>query len=145
MNRKEKAISYFKQSFNCSQAVFTAFRQEDAIDENAALRLSTVFGAGVACTGTGLCGAVSGALMAISMKYGREDVSGVDAKLKTYEMAKKFMDDFKTAQGSCICEEIIKINIGTPENLKKAADMKIFETKCLDAVKTSADLLEKIL
>ena len=128
MTRKEKAIDYFKQSFNCSQAVFTAFRQADKLDEKTALKLSTIFGAGVACTGKELCGAVSGALMAISMKHGREDVKGVEAKLKTYELGKKFMLEFAKVHGSCICEEIIGINIGTPENLKKAAEMNIFET-----------------
>ena len=51
MTRPERAIDIFKQRFNCSQALFTAFRQEDKLDEETALKLSTVFGAGVACTG----------------------------------------------------------------------------------------------
>lgn len=143
MMRKENAIGYYKQTFNCSQSVFTAYRQEDKLDEKTALKLSTMFGAGVACTGQGLCGAVFGALMAISMKYGREDVQGVDAKLKTYELGKKFMNEFAKIHGSCICKEILGIDIGTPENLKKAGEMKLFQTKCLDAVKTAADILDK--
>ena len=71
MHRKEKAVELFKQQFNCSQAVFTAYRKTDVLDEENALKLSTVFGAGIACTGTETCGAVSGALLAISMHHGR--------------------------------------------------------------------------
>jgi len=144
MTKKEKAVDYYKHGFNCSQTVFTAYKQ-DGLDEAAALKLATMFGAGVACTGKGLCGAVSGALMAISMKHGRGDVKSVDAKYKTYELGKKFMDDFKKKNSSCICEEIIGINIGTPENLKKAQETKFFETKCFDAVKSACDILEELL
>jgi C_GCAxxG_C_C family probable redox protein len=144
MIRKDKAIGFYRQGFNCSQSVFTAYKQ-DSLDDASALKLATVLGAGVACTGTGLCGAVSGALLAISMKNGRGDVKSVDAKFKTYELGRKFMDEFKSENGSCICEQIIGINIGAPENLKKAQETRLFETKCFDAVKSACNILERML
>ena len=145
MHRKEKAVELFKQQFNCSQAVFTAYRKADVLDEENALKLSTVFGAGIACTGTETCGAVSGALLAISMHYGRGDVESIDAKVKTYELGKRFMTDFQSHMGSCTCESILGLNIGVPENLEKAKEMKLFETRCVDAVKKASDLLDEIL
>ncbi len=145
MTRKDKAIQIYKQKFTCAQAVFTAYRQEDKLDEETALKLTTVFGAGVAGTGQNLCGAASGALLAISMKYGRGTEEDLEAKAKSYELAKKFMDEFQKINGSCICEKILGINIGTPENLRKARGMKLFETKCLDAVKSAADILDRLL
>ncbi len=145
MTRKEKAIQIYKQRFTCAQAVFTAYREEDKLDEETALKLATIFGAGVACTGLNFCGAVSGALMAISMKYGRGTVQDLDAKAKCYELGKKFMAEFQEQNGSCICEKILRINIGTPEILRKAGEMKLFETKCLDMVKSAADILDRIL
>ena len=83
MQRKEKAVELFRQQFNCSQAVFTAYRKVSVLDEESALKLSTVLGAGVACTGSELCGAVSGALLAISMHHGRGDIQSFEAKIKT--------------------------------------------------------------
>jgi len=142
---KDKAIEIYKHGFNCAQSIFTAYRQEEELSKEAALRLATIFGAGVACTGTGLCGAVTGALMAISMRHGRDTVEDVDAKTITYKLGKKFMADFKEKVGSCICEEIIGINIGTPEKLQEARDLKLFETTCFDAVKTAADILDRLL
>jgi C_GCAxxG_C_C family probable redox protein len=144
MNRKENAVNYFKQSFNCSQSVFTAYRQTDKMDEKTALKLSTIYGAGVASTGKELCGAVTGALMAISMKFGREDVAGIESKMRTYELGRQFMEKFSKNQGSCICDRILGINIGTPENMKKATEMNLFATKCLGAVKTASDILEEM-
>lgn len=145
MQRKEKAVELFSQQFNCSQAIFTAYRKVDSLDEESALKLSTVFGAGIACTGSELCGAVSGALLAISMHYGKGDIQSTDAKAKTYELAKRFMTDFKSNMGSCTCESILGLNIGNPENMEKAKEMKLFETRCLEAVKAASNILEGIL
>ena len=145
MTRKEKAVDLFKQQFNCSQAVFAAFRQADRLDEETALKLATVFGAGVACTGSGLCGAVSGALMALSMKHGRGSLKSVEAKARTYELGQRFMSEFKQENGSCVCEQILGFNIGTPENLERARAMRLFETRCLEVVNSAATILEAML
>ncbi len=145
MQRKERAVKLFSQKFNCSQAVFTAYRQADELDEETALKIATVFGAGVACTGGELCGAVSGALMAISLRYGRGTRENTEAKVKTYELGNRFTIEFKSRMGSCSCAGVLGLDIGVPGNLEKAGEMKLFETVCLDAVKTASDLLEEIL
>ena len=144
-SRKDNAVNLFRQQFNCSQAIFAAYRQEEKLDGETALKLATVLGAGVACTGQGLCGAASGALLALSMKHGRGDLASIHAKAKTYEIAQQFMAEFKRRQGSCMCEEILGVNIGTPEGHKKAQAAKLFETKCLDVVKSAADILDELL
>ena len=145
MDRKDKAVSLFNQKFNCCQAVFAAYRPAEALDEQGALKLATVFGGGVLGAGDGLCGTVNGALMAISMRHGRGDVESVEARAKTYELGRRFMAEFKARLGSCICETILGLNIGTPENHAKAVEMKLFETVCVDAVKAASDILEGIL
>jgi C_GCAxxG_C_C family probable redox protein len=145
MQRKEKAVELFKQKFNCSQAIFTAYRQADVLEEKDALKLATIFGAGVAGSGSELCGAVTGALLAISMRYGRDDIHSIEAKTQTYELGRRFMADFKSCMGSSSCESILGMNIGIPENLRKARDVKLFETRCEDAVKAASDILEKLL
>jgi len=145
MQRKNKALELFENKFNCSQAVFTAYRQPDILTEEEALKLATIFGGGVFGSGSELCGAVTGALMALSMRYGRGDLQCIEAKRQTYELGRNFMADFTAAMGACSCESILGINIGTRENLEKALETKLFETRCVDAVKTAADILEKML
>ncbi len=145
MCRKANAVRLFRQEFNCSQAVFCAYRQANDLDEPTALKLATVFGAGVAGTGRELCGAVTGALMAISMKHGRENLESVEAKVKTYQLGGQFMAQFEAIHGSCMCEDILGLNIGTPESLKKAREEKLLETKCLVVVESAADILEELL
>jgi C_GCAxxG_C_C family probable redox protein len=141
LTRTEHALALFDHHFNCSQAIFTAFRQGDRLDEETALKLATVFGAGVACTG-GTCGAVSGGLMAISMKHGRGDLESVAAKTKTYDLGRHFMEEFARRNGSCICAELLGMNIGVPENMAKAQALRLFETKCPALVTSAAQILE---
>jgi C_GCAxxG_C_C family probable redox protein len=144
MTRIQHATEIYKQRFNCSQAIFTAFRQPEMLDEGTSLKLATVFGGGVACTG-GTCGAVSGALMAISMKHGRGDLASVEAKAKTYQLARQFMDEFVKRNNSCVCAELLGMNIGVPENMAKAQELHLFETKCLALVQSAAEILDGML
>jgi len=142
--RKEKALELYRRRFNCAQAVFTAYRQADRVDEEAALRLATAFGAGVARTGAELCGAVSGALMALSMRHGCDDDRALEAKAKTYEVARDFMGRFGRRFGGCRCEQVLGLNLGTPEGFQRAQDEKLFETRCLEAVTLAAELLDEM-
>ena len=51
--------------------------------------------------------------------------------------------EFESRIGSCTCEAILVLNSG--HYLAKAQKIKLFETRCLDAVKTASDILEEIL
>jgi len=145
MQKKEKALELFGNRCNCSQAVFAAFRQAEVLDEASALRLATVFGGGVAGSGGGMCGAVTGALMAISMRYGMGSIEELANKKRTYELGRQFMAEFEKRMGSCRCESMLGLCIGEPENLQKARELKLFETVCVDAVGTASDILEEML
>ena len=145
MQRKDKALQLFSNRHNCSQAVFAAFRQADVLDEASALRLATMFGGGLAGAGGGMCGAVSGALMALSMRFGLGGIGELANKSKTYELGRQFIAEFEKRMGSCRCESILGLNIGEPENLQKARELKLFETVCVDAVAAASDILEEML
>ncbi|NTU52219.1 MAG: hypothetical protein HGA97_00665 [Chlorobiaceae bacterium] len=145
MQRKEKALELFRSRCNCSQAVFAAYRKPDVLDEASALRLATVFGGGVGSTGGGLCGAVSGALLALSMRYGMGSIGELENKKRTYDLGQEFMEAFEKRMGSSRCESILGLCIGVPENLQKARELKLFETVCVDAVTRASDILEELL
>jgi len=81
----------------------------------------------------------------ISLKHGRGNVKAVDAKTKTYELGRKFMEEFSSKNGSCICGELLGVDISTPEGLQEANDAKLFTTRCLDMVKSACEILEKTL
>jgi len=48
MTRQEDAVIYFADTFNCSQAVFTAFGKNMGLTENQCLKIGCTFGGGMA-------------------------------------------------------------------------------------------------
>ena len=73
------------------------------------------------------------------------DLESLEAKAKSYELGRKFMKEFASRVGAGRCEEILRFNLGTPEGFKRAQEAKLFETRCLDAVKAAADIIEDLL
>ena len=97
MNHVEKAEKYFSNNFNCSQAVFTTFAAEMGLDEELALKIATQFGGG-ARKGE-MCGAVSGALMVLGLKYGHCHAENAEEKKKAYQIAEELMNRFIEKKG----------------------------------------------
>ena len=79
-------------------------------------KISSSFCGGLART-CGLCGAVSGAIMALNLFYGR---SAPNEPLdKSYIPARKMIDAFENKFGSTNCKALIGLDLGTEEGLKK--------------------------
>ena len=70
MKKSEKAVEYFRNKFNCSQSVLTVFSNEYGLSENDCLKMACAFGGGMGRQQQ-TCGAVTGALMALGLKYGK--------------------------------------------------------------------------
>ncbi|SDA46020.1 C_GCAxxG_C_C family probable redox protein [Butyrivibrio sp. INlla18] len=89
MTHKEKAMKIFYEKFNCSQAVLGAYTDDYGLTVDQAMKVAACFSGGV--RKGEVCGAVSGAIMVIGLKYG----DGPDYKTTAYPKAAEFMDRFK--------------------------------------------------
>ena len=89
----EKAKDLFARKFHCSQAVFAAFAQELGITEEQALKIGACFGSGM--RKGEVCGACTGALMALGLKFGQSNENDMDSRMKTNEVTDRFLDEFK--------------------------------------------------
>lgn len=152
MTKSEKALKLSDQGFNCAQSVFGVFAAEGGVDEKTALRLSCAFGGGMARTG-GICGAVTGAMMAIGLKYGMDTPETVDKKAKTYEITQKFYDEFIALHGTLVCRELIGFDIGNPEKLNiqpgspewKAKMKQTHDEICSKLIADTVKIVERLL
>jgi C_GCAxxG_C_C family probable redox protein len=106
----DDAAVNFTNGFSCSQAVCLAFAEDFGIDRETALKLSCAFGGGMAHSGN-TCGAATGALMVIGMKYGRTRLDDMVAKEKTYEVTNAFMTEFLRRNHSLNCTDLIGHNL----------------------------------
>ena len=149
--RGAAARELFMHGCGCAQAVLGAFAQETGLDPDTALRLAAPFGGGVGRT-RGLCGAVSGMLMAAGLRWGQPPtgVPAVDAaqKKRIYQIARDLMDAFAAANGSIICRELLA---GAGAAAAAAADSAAPEVRsatyykkrpCPDLVACAAAILE---
>ena len=91
------------------------------------------------------CGAVTGALMLIGLKYGKYKKEDALSKEKTYSIAQKYANAFKKEYGSIKCKELLPYDISNNEGLIKARESGVFTTICPKLVESSVRIIEKIL
>ena len=137
-------MASYKSRFTCSSAVFSAFSDELGLDPDTAKKIACGFGAGISKSGN-ICGAVTGAIMVIGLKYGKTVLGDDAATEKTRELVQKFLQEFTKRHGSVNCTELLGYNLGKPEEFVQARDNKYFVTKCPELVGDAAAILERIL
>lgn len=139
----DKAAAIFNQGFSCSQAVLVSYCEKFGLDPDTALKISTGFGGGMHLAQT--CGAVTGAIMAIGLKFGRYKPQDKDAKTRTYEYVQRFAEKFLARHDSLSCKDLIGCDITTTDGMQHAKDNNLFKTVCVDLVKTATEILDEIL
>jgi C_GCAxxG_C_C family probable redox protein len=143
MGRSDEAKMLFRDGFNCSQAVFSVFATELGIQVETAMKIACGFGGGMRLGNT--CGAVTGALMAIGLKYGKSNADENEARDKTYALTKQFQDRFSKAKGSVMCRDLLGYDLSTSEGYKKAKENLVFLNICPGLVKDAVEILEEII
>jgi C_GCAxxG_C_C family probable redox protein len=137
----EAAVNCFSRSFNCSQAVFSAFAPQFGMEEKTALKLASPFGGGIARRGE-VCGAVTGALLTLGLARGADTPAGKD---QIYRLSQEFMRRFEEKHGTILCRELIGCDISTPSGSQKAMDKKVFVTICPALVREAAEVVQALL
>ena len=143
MTKSEIAKEYFANSFNCSQSVLCAFAPELGISKDASMKIASAFGAGIARQQL-TCGAVTGAIMALSLKYGKGIEDDDSKKVHTYEKTLALMNEFKKRNNSITCRELLN-GLDMTDDKEKIKELRLFETKCVAYVKDAAEIAEELL
>ena len=92
----EEAVSFHQMGCNCAQSVLAACGKYTALDQNTALNVAAGFGGGV--RSGEICGAISGAVMAIGLIE--------PDKRKVAAMTKQCVDSFRQEFGCVRCLEL---------------------------------------
>ncbi len=143
MTKAEKAVALFNSGFNCSQAVLTAFAKDFGLDEKLTLTLGASFGSG-ARKGE-LCGAVSGALMVLGLRYGHFDSSDTERRVRANTITERFTERFEAVNGSIVCRNLLGYDLAKPEDLAVIREKKLFTEFCPLMVKSAVEVLDGIL
>jgi C_GCAxxG_C_C family probable redox protein len=124
---------------SCSQAILATFGPymgEKGVDVETCMKLASAFGGGINMTGN-VCGALTGALMAIGLEFG--DTNPMNPKVA--EVSTRLLEEFKALHGSILCQDLIQYEGGTDEvDMMKAFQSGQFD-KCLKYVEDVSKLL----
>jgi C_GCAxxG_C_C family probable redox protein len=143
MSRSDEAEKLFRGGFNCSQAVLSIFAGDMEIQTGTAMKIACAFGGGMRLGNT--CGAVTGALMVIGLKYGKSKADENEARDKTYDLAKQFQARFSDSKGSIMCRELLGYDLSTPEGYEQAKENLAFIKICPGLVRDAVEILEEII
>jgi len=106
-------------------------------------KIATGFGGGIGRRGS-LCGALTGSVMVLGMKFGRTAPEDQGGKEKVYEMGYRFWDRFEKEFGSCYCYQLIECHLDNEDERKKWLASGGTE-KCRVNVERTAGLLYDFL
>ena len=143
-NKAKSAGELFSQGYNCSQSVVGAWAEEIGLDKNTALKIACGFGGGMGRLRE-VCGAVSGAVMILSWKYGYTDGTDQAAKAEMYKLIQAFAARFKEENGfdSIVCRELLGLQ-GASAPTPEARTKEYYKKRpCADLCCLAAKIAEK--
>jgi C_GCAxxG_C_C family probable redox protein len=133
VQRRGEEYNFFAR--NCAKGTALAIMEEFGLGNMEIIKALSPFpGFG----GTGwMCGGVTGALIALGLYFGSDDVQDYDAVGATIMAARKFMPRFEQEVGAVVCPKIQEDVVfgrymdpaASPENMQAFAEAKGFE-KC---------------
>lgn len=144
MKKVELAKELFSMGYSCSQAVFVAYSEGLGLSRDWAIRISAPFRAGMGRTGR-TCGAVTGAYMALGLKYGDGSPEDEGAKTKVCGLVQEFDREFVKKHGTTVCNELLGCDISIPEVRKEAGEKGLFFTICPKVVEDAAEIAGRLL
>ena len=145
MNKRELGENYFKQGYNCAQAVALAFENELGLSKDFIAKSISGFGGGFGRMRE-VCGAVSGMVFVLGAIEGSFDPSDNDSKMLIYQKVQNLMNEFKEKNGTYICRELLAL----PEHNSEPTPEKRTETyykkrPCASLVGDACEILENYL
>jgi C_GCAxxG_C_C family probable redox protein len=147
-------FEYERTYTGCSQCTIAAIQDTLDIRDDSVFKAATGLTAGGGLTGIGVCGGYAGGVMVISQLLGRERSNFKDPeriRSKSFELARRFLEQYTRELGSIICRDVQLIRFGRPYYLPDPEDHEKFEKagghvdKCPDVVGKAAQLAVKLI
>jgi C_GCAxxG_C_C family probable redox protein len=147
-------FEYEKVYRGCSQCAIAAIQDTLDIRDDSVFKAGTGLAGGGGLTGIGVCGGYVGGVMVISQLLGRERSNFEDPekiRFKSFELARKFLQQYTQELGSIICRDIQLIKFGRPYYIADMEDFEKFEEagghvdKCTDVVGKASQLAVKFI
>ncbi len=143
--KSEIAAEKIGEGYNCAQAIFYAHCEDFQFEKDLALKIASGFGAGMARKGE-VCGAISGGIIVLGLKYGSAKEKNRSAKEKTYTKTQELMDQFQKKHGTYICRDLLKgCDLMTKQGQRDFKNNDLINRTCKPCVESVVQILDKIM
>lgn len=127
----------------CAESVVLAIAEAQAIESDILPKIATAFCSGMSRT-SGTCGAVIGAVMGVSLLFGRSTAE--ESNEASYCLTQEFLDAFEKEFGSINCRELLDgCELNTPEGQAMFNDQEFKKLRCSRFVGKAAEIAVRII
>lgn len=136
-----KALKYELDYGCCPQCVLSAVQETIGVIDDSVIKASHGLSGGGALSGQGACGALTGGLVALSAKRGRDrDKLDKGRFINNFKKGQELVDRFKAEFGGVTCQELQQQFTGRTYDMWQADEYKAFSDargeKCARATAT---------
>ena len=145
MNRRELAINYFKEGYNCSQSVVMAFKDVLSIDPKELCKIASPFGGGISRMRE-TCGAVTGMILVLGNLIGYDTPETGEKKHELYKNSQEILKIFENRYGSLRCGDLLNLKEKHSDPKPSERDHSFFDKRpCPELIGGAAEILESFL
>lgn len=137
----QRSAELFNQGLCCAESVLQAVAESRGIQSELIPKIATGLCAGIARTG-GICGAVSGGVLAISLVTGRSNAQ--EPREENNRLVRLFLAECETKFGSTNCEKLIGCRLDTPEGQQFFQEHNLREN-CAGFTREAARLASQLI
>ncbi len=138
------AVDHFGNGFNCAESVLLGVTEALGIESECVPKIATPFGGGMGRYGE-VCGAITGAMMALGLKSGRESADDTATRGEVYAKVVRLMRAFEIEYGSVGCRTLTGCDLLTPEGQARFQSEKMHAGLCTKLVAFAAEEAYRII
>jgi C_GCAxxG_C_C family probable redox protein len=132
-----------RHQFGCAEVAFmvlkAAYDLDDPMDPTAAVALN----GGVAYSG-GLCGAITGAALAVGMLAGQRIADHVTAKRVARELVAEAMDAFRQEHGATDCRDLTGYDLRAPGGHATFIESGVWRDGCMRQIEFVVERMARL-
>jgi len=143
MNNTQKIKAALTGGKNCAQIVAGTIAEKYNIDPKTVLSATIGFGGGIGRQGL-MCGACTGAVVALGLVNEQSGKPSAEAKDITYRQVCEFFTRFDEKYSTTECKELLDCDISTPEGFEIHKQGEHIN-QCVGFIENSLEILDEML
>ncbi len=138
---RESAEESFSSGLYCAESVVLALAKAQGIESDLLPKVATAFCSGMARM-CGTCGALTGAMMGVSLALGRAEAN--KSVQPTYTAVQRLIREFEQEFGARDCNVLLGCDLNTPEGQTAFSESRLWE-RCEKYTSKAAEIAAHIV